>query len=81
MPSVEPINTAPIQQFIQQVKSADAGRAKDIRLEMQNAKRLAFTLGEVLARLNGDLEKLLIDQARGENEVIQIQMDAGTGWK
>ena len=81
MPSVEPINTAPIQQFIQQVKSADAGRAKDIRLEMQNAKRLAFTLGEVLARLNGDLEKLLIDQARGENEVIQIQMDAGSSWK
>ena len=81
MPSVEPINTAPLQQFIQQVKSADAGRAKDIRLEMQNAKRLAFTLGEVLARLNGDLEKLLIDQARGENEVIQIQMDAGAGWK
>jgi hypothetical protein len=81
MPSVEPINTAPLQQFIQQVKSADAGRAKDVRLDIQNAKRLAFTLGEVLARLNGDLEKLLIDQARGENEVIQIQMDSGAGWK
>ena len=81
MPSVEPINTAPLQQFIQQVKSADAGRAKDVRLDIQNAKRLAFTLGEVLARLNGDLEKLLIDQASGENEVIQIQMDSGAGWK
>ena len=81
MPNVEPINTAPLQQFIQQVKSADAGRAKDVRLDIQNAKRLAFTLGEVLARLNGDLEKLLIDQASGENEVIQIQMDSGAGWK
>jgi len=77
----EPLNTAPLQQFISQVKSADASQAKEIKLTAQQAKRLAFTLGEVMTRLNGDLEKLLIDQAKGENDLIQIQMDAGAGWK
>ena len=41
----EPINTGPIQQFLKQVKGADAGRAKDVTLDIQQAKSLAFTLG------------------------------------
>jgi hypothetical protein len=41
----EPLNTAPIQQFISQVKGADAGHAKEIKLNIQQAKSLAFTLG------------------------------------
>lgn len=81
MPTNEPLNTSPIQQFIQQVKSADASRAKDLRLDIQNAKRLAFTLGEVMARLNGDLEQIVSKQGSNEEQVIQINMDAGSGWK
>ena len=81
MQTNEPLNTAPIQQFIQQVKGADASRAKEIKLDIQNAKRLAFTLGEVMARLNGDLETILAKQASGANEVISINMDGGSGWK
>ena len=77
----EPLNTAPIQQFISQVKSADASKAKDIRLDLQNAKRLAFTLGEVMARLNGDLEKLIASGVNNTDEVIEVRMDGGTGWK
>ena len=76
----EPLNTAPIQQFISQVRSADAGRAKDIRIDIQNAKRLAFVLGEVMSRLNGDLEKIIAKQNSGAEEVIQINMDGGTSW-
>lgn len=70
----EPLNTTAIQQFIQQVKSADASRAKELRLDIQNAKRLAFTLGEVMTRLNGDLEELLIRKTSGQDEIIEIQM-------
>ena len=77
----EPLNTAPIQMFIQQVKSADSSRARDVKLDIQEAKRLAFTLGEVMARLNGDLEELLAKNSSGADEVIQITMDGGTGWK
>jgi hypothetical protein len=81
VPTNEPLNTAPIQMFIQQVKAADASNQREIKVDIQNAKRLAFTLGEVMARLNGDLEQLLAKQASGEDEVIQVTMDGGTGWK
>jgi len=77
----EPLNTAPIQQFIQQVKSADAGKAKEVKLDLQNAKRLAFCLGEVMTRLNGDLEELLTSQAKKTgDDTIEIRMDGGSDW-
>jgi len=77
----EPLNTAPIQQFISQTKSADASRAKEVKMSLDQAKRLAFALGEVMARLNGDLEKILISKSSNDDQVIQINMDAGAGWK
>ncbi len=76
----EPLNTAPIQQFISQVKSADASQAKEIKLTAQQAKRLAFTLGEVMTRLNGDLEQILARKNSGADDVIQVKMDSGTNW-
>ena len=76
----EPLNTAPIQQFIQQVRAAEAGNTKDIKLNMQQAKRLAFCLGETMARLEGDLEKILAANTDSDNSVIQISMDGGNNW-
>ena len=77
----EPLNTVPIQQFIQQVKIAENSRAKEVKLDIATAKTLAFTLGETMARLNGDLEKLLIKNNNRSNDVIQISMDGGGNWK
>ena len=74
------INTAPIQQFIQQVKSADAGKAKEVRLDIQVAKRLAFTLGETMAKLNGDLEEILSKKYSKEDETIKVELDGGNSW-
>jgi hypothetical protein len=76
----EPLNTAPIQQFISQVKSADASQVKEVKLNIQQAKRLAFTLGEVMSRLNGDLEQIIARKNSGDDEVINVKMDGGTGW-
>ena len=81
MSTSDPLNTVPIQQFIQQVKSADAGRAKEVKIDMQNAKRLAFTLGEVMARLNGDLEQLLAKSNSDNDEVIEVKLDGGGNCK
>ena len=77
----EPLNTAPIQQFIAQVKSADMGNSRDVKLDIATAKRLAFTLGEVMSRLNGNLEEIIIRKAEGTDEVIEVRMDGGGGWK
>ena len=81
MSTNEPLNTAPIQQFISQVKSADLSNARELKLDIQNAKRLAFTLGEVMSRLNGDLEKIISKQGSSDDQIIQVNMDAGSGWK
>jgi len=79
MQTNEPINTASIQAFIQQVKGADASKAKDIRMDITQAKNLAFTLGIVMSRLNGDLEQLLVNKSNTE-ETVEVQLDGGTGW-
>lgn len=75
----EPINTAPLEQFLKQVKGADQSRSNEVRLDIAQAKTLAFTLGIVLARLNGDLEKL-IQKNTQEDQPIEIQMDGGRGF-
>lgn len=78
----EPINTIPLQQFMQQVKSADASNSKEVKLDIQNAKRIAFTLGEVLARLNGDLEDLLIRSSSKNEDNIIVQLGSTeSDWK
>ncbi|MGY8864625.1 MAG: hypothetical protein ACKVJK_03235 [Methylophagaceae bacterium] len=78
----EPLNTFPIQQFLQKVKVADASNAKEIKFTTAEAKALAFTLGIVMTRLEGDLERLIASYSRGDDEVIQINMDGGGGnWK
>ena len=79
--SIEPINTAPIQQFIKQVQGAENSRQKDIRLDLTAAKNLAFTLGVVMARLNGDLEKLVKESKSSDDEIIQVQIGSSGNWQ
>lgn len=81
MPTIEPLNTMPIQQFIQQVKTAENGRAKEVKMDLVQAKNLAFTLGAVMARLEGDLEKLVAESKNTDDSVLQVQVDGGSGWK
>lgn len=76
----EPLNTAPVQQFIQQVRSADANKAKEVKLDLQTAKRLAFCLGETMARLEGDLEEIIARQGGSSDEVIEVKLDGGSSW-
>jgi|TARA_B100001093_G_scaffold19356_1_gene17454 hypothetical protein len=76
----EPLNTVPIQQFISQVKSADASKAKEVKLTIEQSKRLALTLGEVMARLTGDIEQILARKNNGADDVIQVNMDSGSNW-
>jgi hypothetical protein len=78
--STEPLNTTPIVQFIQQVKGADNSNAREVRLDIATAKNLAFALGIVMSRLQGDLEKLVKENSQSSSEMITINMDAGNNW-
>lgn len=70
-----PINTAPLQQLIQQIKVADQSNQKEVKIDIAAAKNVAYTLGIVMSRLAGDYEQLL--SKKDKDEVIQIQMDGG----
>jgi|TARA_B100000035_G_scaffold85428_1_gene71809 hypothetical protein len=75
----DPINTLPVQQFIQIVKVAEQSRQKEVRLDINTAKILALTLGEMSTRLHGDLEKFLAEHIEklNQEQVIEINMDSG----
>ena len=76
--SSNPINTVPIQQFIQQVKVAEQGQQRDIRLDIKTAKILALTLGEVTSKLTQDYEELFHKlRQSSDNQVINVTMDGG----
>jgi hypothetical protein len=77
--STEPINTMPIQQLIQMVKVAEQSKAREVRLDINQAKILALTLGEVMARLHGDLEKIIDSKLEklNDDQVIEVNMDSG----
>ena len=76
----EPLNTSPIQQYIQQVKNADLSKAREVKLDIVQAKNLAYTLGIVMARLEGDLERFVKNNS-GNNGPIEISLDGGSNWK
>ena len=78
MPTVEPLNTIPLQQFLQQVKAAENSRAREVKLEISVAKNLAFTLGIVMSRLHGDLEQLVSDSKDTSDEKIEVNIDGGS---
>lgn len=77
--SINVLNTLPIQQFINQVKSADSSKQKEIRMDIDSAKNLAFTLGVVLARLNGDLENQIQNllTVQEKEQTITVKLDGG----
>lgn len=70
------INTIAIQQFINQVKGADLGNQREIRMDLPTAKNLSHTLALVMTRLAGNYEGLLQSVQREEPEV-QVKMDGG----
>lgn len=75
MPTNLPINTAPLERLLQQIKNADQSQQKQITVDIAGAKEIAYTLGTVLARLAGDYESLLSKSS--DNEEISIKVDGG----
>lgn len=78
MQPIEPLNTIPLQQFLNAVKAAEQSRVREVKLDIATAKTLAFTLGAVMSRLHGDLELLVAQSKTSNDEVIQINLDGGS---
>lgn len=70
-----------IQSFINTVKGADASQAREVKLNIQQAKALAYTLGIVMSRLHGDLEKFVKENANNaDDQPVQIELNGGNNW-
>ena len=72
-----PINTVPIQQFIQQVKAADLSQQREIKLDIKTAKALAYCIGEVSAKLLEDYDLVFRRLEASSGGAITVQMDGG----
>jgi len=72
-----PLNTIPIENFIKLIKAADAKRDREIRLSIQDAKNLTYTLTLLLADL---YNKKIKDKESTQEEIISITVDGGKGW-
>ena len=72
-----PINTLPIQQFIQQVKSAELSQQKEVKIDIKAAKMLAYSLGEITAKLLEDQDELLSKLAQSQGSEVTIKIDGG----
>ena len=69
------LNVAAISQFINQVKAADLGHQREIRMDISQAKALSYTLSLALAKIAGDYEALM-QRPQAEN-VVSVRMDGG----
>lgn len=72
------INLSPITQFAQLLKAAEFSQAKEVKMNMQQARLLNLTLVEMLDKLNQDYELLLKDlKSNSGPDVISVSMDGG----
>lgn len=74
---MNPINTSPIQQFIQQVKSAELSQAKEIKLDMKMAKTLVYCLAELNGRLVENYDNLLAQIQQTAAQSSTLHLDGG----
>lgn len=72
-----PINTLPLTQFIQQVKSAELSQQKEVKLDIKTAKIISFCLAEISLRLVQDYEALLSRSSNSTTDKISVEMDGG----
>jgi hypothetical protein len=70
------INTIAIQQFMNQVRGAELGNQKEVRIDIATAKTLNHTLALVMTRLSGNYEGLMQSIQR-EDPNVQVKMDGG----
>jgi hypothetical protein len=72
------INLTPFTQFIQQVRSAESGQIKEIKLSIQQARMLSLALAECMDKLNTDYETMFNELKRSQDtEVVTVAMDGG----
>ena len=73
-----PINLAPITQFVQQVRSAELSQAKSVSMDIQKARLLVLALAEIQDKLLQDYETMFNQLKNAvDTDVVSVSMDGG----
>jgi hypothetical protein len=72
------INTTPIVQFLQILKSAELSQAKEVKMSIQQARLVHIALTELMNKVNQDYESILNELKKSvDSDVITVQLDGG----
>lgn len=72
------INTTPITQFVQSVRSAEQTQSREVKMSIQQARMLVLALTEVQDKLLQDYETIFNQLKNSvDSEVVNVSMDGG----
>jgi len=72
---MKPLNTYPIEQFLEKARIAVKSNQKNLVLDIKEVQSLSDSLAMVMTRIAGTLDADL--QKTDENSVITVKMDGG----
>jgi hypothetical protein len=73
---MKPLNTLPIEDYINRARIAGKSNQKQVILDIKEAIALADSLAVVMTRLSGELDQI-ISSAQPAGSSTQIKMDGG----
>ncbi len=72
------INLNPITQLIQQIRSAELSQAKEVKINIQQARMVSLALLEIMNKINSDYETMYNSLLNNlKSETISVSMDGG----
>lgn len=74
----QPINTLPVELFLEKARIARKSGQKTVNMNIDEAGLLADSLAVIMTRLAGDLDALVQSSKETESEAIVIKMDGGS---
>ena len=77
---MKPINTVPIEDFLNKTRIAAKSNQKQVVLDIKEAVSIADSMALVMTRMSGELEKILAVAASSkpaDSGPVQVKMDGG----
>jgi hypothetical protein len=73
-----PINTTPITQFAQMLRSAELSQSKEVKIPIQQARLMNLAFVELMEQVKQDYESMFNQLKKSvDNEVVSISLDGG----
>jgi hypothetical protein len=73
---MKPLNTLPIEMFLEKARIASKSGQKNLNLDIKDAIALSDSLATVMTRLSGKLDEV-IATGLSQEAVITVEMDGG----